>query len=106
MHCMDAPAHLLVNLFDKRQLAEHGRLHPDDVLVVAQCRSGLRLSGRYLVYLASRLVYQGEHHIERESLALKQFCREGIAMVDEVAGEDSCQMQLLALLGCTFLYML
>ena len=96
---MYTPAQCLVERLQFGHLVEHCQVFVDHVLVVADRRSGLRLPWRKAVYLRRCLVDQREQDLERDPFFTQDIIRQGIDVVDEVAGEHGGEVQMAPFLG-------
>ena len=68
-----------------------------DILIPAHGRARLCFPRMKSVYLPGGLVYQRKHSIERQTVLLQQMGTEGIHVIGEIAGKDSCHVQIGAL---------
>ena len=71
-------------------------------MVATDGRTGLSLSRCKFVHLACRFVDQGQHDRKGQFPGLQHFGREGVTVVDEVAGKDGGQMQVATPLAVEF----
>ena len=101
---MDAQAHALIDVLQQRIILEQCRLVADHILVESHCRTSLSFSWRQRMHLLRRLVYQREHHLERNTMLLQQLLTDDITVVDEIADEDSRQMEILSILRRKFIH--
>ena len=79
----------------------------DDVLVVTDGWSGLCFTGTDAVYLGCYFVDEGQHDGEGQSSMLTEdIGAHGIAVVDEVAAEDGCEMEVESVGGRELIYLI
>lgn len=88
----------MVELLQLRRGSEELEVGLDDLLIATDGGTGLGLGGLQLMYLAGGLVNQGKHGFKGKTLLLKPTLGQGVAVVDEVAGDYGGHMKRLALL--------
>ena len=81
---MDAQAHALIDVLQQRIILEQCRLVADHILVESHCRTSLSFSWRQRMHLLRRLVYQREHHLERNAMLLQQLLTDGNTVMELV----------------------
>lgn len=96
---MNVLTHSFVDVLQQRIVPEERSLGADDILVIANRRTRLCLGRTELMHLCRRLVDEREHHVERNPMLLQQIMADGVAMVHEVTGENSREMQVPAVIA-------
>lgn len=102
------PMYILANLpiqFQHlRLISKHPQMLVNDILIIAHSRSCLCGKRFQLMHLAGRLVYQGEHCLERQPVLFQQFSSQHIHVIGKIARKHSRQMQTFALLRTCFIH--
>ena len=77
----------------------------DDVFVPSDSRACLSFLWRKFMKFAGCLVYQRKHHFKRHAAMLVQkLFSKPKAMVGEIAAENGCQMQILAVFAVQLIH--
>ena len=98
MLLVDALAHRGVEGLQVGIVGQQLLVSPDDILIITDGRARLSISRMEFVDLGCSLVDEGQHRLKGYAVTLQYLGGQGIAVIDEVTGEDSCQVQIASLL--------